>query len=182
MGKAPKSSRLLLPITTIEGHQDKTLEVDREEETITVIGSDGRRLGTVGWGMIIEHVAATQPQPPEETRNHPRASFLSKVRYRAASGSGSQIEGRATGVGGGGLFIESASPLSVGSEVDLEFTLPERSTDWFKARGAVAWVCPKPDQYTFTSGMGIRFTSIAEDTRARILAFVRSLKRKEADS
>lgn len=179
MGKEPKTSRLVLPVLATEAHRGKALEVDREKETITILGPEGQRLGTAGWGALIEHLAVAAPPPPEESRTHPRASFLSKVRYRPAGG-GAQIEARATGVGGGGLFIESASPLPVGSELEVEFTLPERSADWFKARGAVAWVCPKPDQYTFASGMGIRFTWIAEETRARVVAFVKALKRKEA--
>jgi type IV pilus assembly protein PilZ len=182
MGKGnQKPSRLVLTVTTSEAHQGKTLDVDREQETITAVGADGRRLGTIGWPLLLDYITATQPAPPEEGRTHPRASFLSKVRYRTGT-QGPLVESRATGVGGGGLFIESAAPLSVGASIELEFTLPERASDWLKARGAVAWVCPKPDQYTFASGMGIRFTSISEDARARVLAFVQSLKRKDAEA
>ncbi len=44
-------------------------------------------------------------------------------------------------------------------------------------RGTVACVCPKPDQYTFCSGMGVRFTTITTEARERVLALVNSLKR-----
>lgn len=180
MSKDRKRPTITLPVMTTEAHQGKTLEVDRENETISLIGSSGETLGTVTWASLIEHICASQAQEAlRETRQHPRASLLSKVRYRTATG-GAQTESRATGVGGGGLFIESTSPLAVGSEIELEFTLPDRSGDWFKARGSVAWVCPKPDQYTFAAGMGIRFSTIAEETRTRIMAFVNSLSRKDA--
>jgi hypothetical protein len=46
----------------------------------------------------------------------------------------------------------------------------------------VVWVCPKADQYTFASGMGIRFTAISQEIRTRVLAFVQSIKRKEAEA
>jgi type IV pilus assembly protein PilZ len=88
------------------------------------------------------------------------------------------LESRATGIGGGGLFIESASPLPVGTDLELEFTLPERSTQWLRARGTVVWVCPKADQYTFSPGMGIRFTKISDEARGLVLALVESLRRK----
>jgi Tfp pilus assembly protein PilZ len=58
----------------------------------------------------------------------------------------------------------------------MEFSLPERSSDWLVAKGVVAWVCPKADQYTFSPGMGVRFTEVSNDTRARILELVRSLQ------
>ena len=79
-------------------------------------------------------------------------------------------------MGGGGLFTESQSPLSVGTKLSLEFSLPERPNEWLTAKGVVAWVCPKADQYTFSPGMGVRFTDIATDIRNRVLELVKSLQ------
>ena len=38
------------------------------------------------------------------------------------------------------------------------------------------WVCPKADQYTFSPGMGVRFTEINPDIRNRVLEVVKSLQ------
>jgi len=56
----------------------------------------------------------------------------------------------------------------------MEFSLPEKPLEWLPVRGTVAWVCPKADQYTFSPGMGVRFTEIAADVRDQILEVVKS--------
>ena len=58
----------------------------------------------------------------------------------------------------------------------LEFSLPERPNEWLPAKGLVAWVCPKADQYTFSPGMGVRFTEINPDIRNRVLELVKSFQ------
>ena len=50
------------------------------------------------------------------------------------------------------------------------------TNEWLAAKGVVAWVCPKADQYTFSPGMGVRFTDIAPDIRNRVLELVKSLQ------
>jgi type IV pilus assembly protein PilZ len=44
------------------------------------------------------------------------------------------------------------------------------------AKGLIAWVCPKADQYTFSPGMGVRFTEINPEIRNRVLELVKSVK------
>jgi uncharacterized protein (TIGR02266 family) len=176
MGKSGKSTRAAFPVTKAE-HRGKTFEVDGAQETISLLDQAGEPLGTIAWQTVIELICTASPPQPEQMRAQPRASFLSKVRYAPAGGR--PTESRATGVGGGGLFIESQAPLPVGTDLELEFTLPERPDRWLKARGAVAWVCPKADQYTFSPGMGIRFTKIADETRDLVLGLVHSLRRKQ---
>ncbi|MDP1756554.1 MAG: PilZ domain-containing protein, partial [Pseudohongiella sp.] len=78
-------------------------------------------------------------------------------------------------IGGGGLFIESTTPLPVGTKLAMDFSLPEQPSEWIQAKGVVAWVCPKADQYTFSPGMGVRFTDIQPEARDRILAIVKTL-------
>ena len=82
----------------------------------------------------------------------------------------------AGGIGGGGLFIESTAPLPVGTKLAMEFSLPEQPVEWIPAKGVVAWVCPKADQYTFSPGMGVRFSDIAPEARERIHAIVKTLE------
>ena len=169
-----------LPIVATKVHQGKSLELDTKRETISLLGSDGQVLGVVSWGAIVDYISFSQLQArPNEGRLQPRVSLMAKVRYVAPDGS--QVESRATGVGGGGLFIESHAPMAVGTEFTVSFALPDRSAEWLEAKGKVAWVCPKADQYTFFPGMGVRFTSVAPDTRARMLEFVNSLKKSDPE-
>lgn len=130
-------------------------------------------------GAIVDYINFSQQQArPNEARTEPRVSLTAKVRYLAPDGS--SVESRATGVGGGGLFIESTAPVAIGTELTVSFALPDRSAEWLEAKGRVAWVCPKADQYTFFPGMGVRFTTVAPDTRARMLEFVNSLKKTDS--
>jgi len=164
-----------LPVITTIIHKGKALELDCERELITVRGSKGEKLGSVTWASIIEQ-ARPLPEPDRwnELRDQPRLSLVLKVRYTTAGGK--TIESRAGGIGGGGLFIESVSPLPVGTDISLEFALPDQPAEWLHAKGAIAWVCPKPDHYTFSPGMGVQFTDIHLDARARIVELVKSLR------
>lgn len=167
-----------LPLVVTKAHQGKSLELDTKRETITLLGSDGQVLGVVSWGAIVDYINFSQQQDrPNEARTQPRVTLTAKVRYLASDGS--QVESRATGVGGGGIFIESTAPMAIGTEVTVSFALPDRSAEWLEAKGKVAWVCPKADQYTFFPGMGVRFTTVAPATRARMLEFVNSLKKSD---
>jgi type IV pilus assembly protein PilZ len=167
-----------LPVAATKAHQGKSLELDTKRETIALLGSEGQVLGVVSWGAIIDYISFSQQQArPNEARTQPRVSLTAKVRYLASDGS--QVESRATGVGGGGLFIESTAPMVIGTELTVSFALPDRPAEWLEAKGKVAWVCPKADQYTFFPGMGVRFTTVAADTQARMLEFVNSLKKPD---
>jgi type IV pilus assembly protein PilZ len=167
-----------LPVITTLVHKGKALELDCERELITIRGAKGEKLGSVTWASIIEQ-ARPFPDPDRwnELREQPRLSLVLKVRYTTPGGK--TVESRAGGIGGGGLFIESISPLPVGTNISLEFALPDRPTDWMHASGIIAWVCPKPDHYTFSPGMGVRFTDIDLEDRARIIELVKSLRGAE---
>lgn len=164
-----------LPVITTVAHKGKALELDCERELITVRGAKGEKLGSVSWASIIEQ-ARPVPEPDrwKELRDQPRLSLVLKVRYTTAGGK--TIESRAGGIGGGGLFIESASPLPVGTGISVEFALPDEPGEWMHAKGAIAWVCPKPDHYTFSPGMGVQFTDIGLEARARIIELVKLLR------
>jgi type IV pilus assembly protein PilZ len=168
-----------LSVTVTQGHRGKFLEVDCEQETITLLGLEGQQMGTLPWESIIDQILALRPpkssKSSKEARTEPRVFLSVKVRYSTSEGK--RFEGRAGGIGGGGLFIERTSPLPVGTKLKIEFALPERPSEWLEAKGTVAWVCPKADQYTFSPGMGVRFTEISTDVRGRVVELVRSLRR-----
>ena len=165
------------PVTLTTAHKGKSLEIDSNREMVTVLGPTGERLGTVPYASIIEYIQGpNQPAPPGDLRAQSRLSLLLKVRYNAPTGQ--RFESRASGIGGGGLFIESTAPLPIGTELALEFALPDQPSDWLPAKGTVAWACPKADQYTFFPGMGVRFTDVSPDVRQRVTELVNSVKRK----
>lgn len=165
-----------LPVIVTQGHKGKALELDCEQETITLLGLRGEQLGTLTWESVIDQIMASrEPKDPKEARTDPRVSLSVKVKYSTPEGK--LFESRAGGIGGGGLFIESTTPPPVGTKLEIEFALPDGPSEWLEAKGAVAWVCPKADQYTFSPGMGVRFTDISAEARGRVMNLVRSLKR-----
>jgi type IV pilus assembly protein PilZ len=162
-------------IVSSSRHKGKTLEVDSSKEVLTLIGINGEALGSLPWDFLIDQILTTQKPPqPREARSEPRISLSIRVKYTTPEGL--QFESRAGGIGGGGLFIESFTPLAVGTKLAMEFTLPEKPDEWLSAKGGIAWVCPKADQYTFSPGMGVRFTDISAETRNRVLNLVHSVK------
>lgn len=166
------------PVVSSLRHKGKTIELDSAREIIALIGLNGEPMGNMSWDFVIDQILAYRKPPVlKEARSEPRVSLSFRVRYKTPEGQ--QFESRAGGIGGGGLFIESQSPLSVGTKLTMEFSLAERTDEWLAAKGVVAWVCPKADQYTFSPGMGVRFTDIAPDIRSRVLDLVKSLQHVE---
>ncbi len=170
-----------LPVVVTKAHKGKALQLDSERETITLLGPQGESLGSVSWELVINQILRLrEPKVGSELRGQPRISLLVKVRYSTPEGK--QFESRATGIGGGGLFIESNTPLPVGMELAVEFALPDRPTEWLRAKARVAWVCHKPDQYSFFPGMGVRFTDISEAARNRVVEMVHSMRQASGPS
>jgi len=176
--KERETQPVKLPIRLTKGHEGKSLEVDRERETISLIGPEGESLGTVSWEAVIGCIrGASEKARVIEMRVHPRVSLQFKVRYKTPEGV--QLEGQASGIGSGGLFIESTAPQPKGTRFSLAFALPDRSAEWLEAKGEVAWICPQRDQYTASPGMGIKFTEIAPKVRDRILELVNSIRKSD---
>jgi len=163
-----------LQVTTTEAHQGKTLEIDYDQETITLLGAKGDPVGTVTWSSIIDYIESADVQDGDRhVRAHPRAPLAIKIRY--ATKEGKQFESITGGIGGGGLFIESGAPLPVGSELTVEFTLPDRPLERMKAKARVAWVRKKPERYLLFPGMGVQFTDIHPQARQQVMDLVTAL-------
>lgn len=166
------------PVSSSLRHRGKVLELDAAREIITLLGINGEPIGSLSWDFVIDQILAYRKPPVQkEVRSEPRISLAFRVRYNTPEGQ--RFESRAGGIGGGGLFIESQSPLPVGTKLAMEFSLPEKPTEWLPAKGIVAWVCPKADQYTFSPGMGVRFTDVTPEIRDRILELVKSVQGTE---
>ena len=163
-----------LPVTATKAHKGKLLELDDERETVRLIGVGGAQLGTVPWESVIDLILGERVQnQPEGLRTELMDSLI--VNVRCCTPDGQWFKSWPSGVGEEGIFIESNNPLPVGTKLTIEFALPNCPSEWLGAKGVVAWVCPKPDQYTFSPGMGVRFTEISEEGRARLVDLVKFL-------
>ncbi|MBI3356069.1 MAG: PilZ domain-containing protein [Nitrospirae bacterium] len=161
------------PVSSSLRHKGKVLELDAAREVVTLLGINGDPIGSLSWDFVIDQILAYRKLPVQkEVRSEPRISLAFRVRYNTPEGP--RFESRAGGIGGGGLFIESQAPLPMGTKLAMEFSLPEKPSEWLPAKGMVAWVCPKADQYTFSPGMGVRFTEITQEVRQRILELVKT--------
>jgi uncharacterized protein (TIGR02266 family) len=164
------------PVSLSLRHKGKVIEFDAEHERVVLLDSSGEVIGNLSWDFVIDQILAYRKvSVQKEVRSEPRISLAFRVRYNNPEGS--RCESRAGGIGGGGLFIESQTPLPVGTRLAMEFAFSEKPEEWMPAKGTVAWVCPKADQYTFSPGMGVRFTEIAEDIRDRIHELVKSIQK-----
>lgn len=163
-----------LAVTNSEMHQGKMLELDCDQEIMTVLDTKGHLIGSVSWDSLIEWIRSTsQEEDARHIRAHPRAPLAVKVHYSTPEGK--EYDGLTGGIGGGGLFIESSMPLPVGSTVNIEFALPDRPLDMIQASGKVCWVRSKPDRFTLYPGMGIQFTDIDAKARDHVMDLVKSL-------
>lgn len=164
------------PVTTVQEHVGKILEIDCEREMLTLIGEKGQRLGTLGWGMLIERILAVDEDTRfAHSRAHPRAPLAIKI--HCTTSEGKHFDSLTGGIGGGGLFIESSAPLAPGTELTVEFALPDRPADKYSAKARVAWTRAKPERYLLFPGMGVQFTEINEDARHRLIELTNALNR-----
>ena len=165
------------PVSSSLRHRGKVVELDAAREMVTLLGINGEPIGSLSWDFVIDQILAHRKPPvQQEVRSEPRILLSFRVRYDTPEGH--RFESRAGGISGGGLFIESQAPLPVGTKLAMEFSLPEKTMEWLSAKGIVAWVCPKADQYTFSPGMGVRFTEVTSEIRERILELVKSAQDK----
>lgn len=164
------------PVTLTQGHEGKMVEMDVEHEVMTLRSAKGELLGTLSWGDVIERILASEDDARfAHARSHPRAPLAVKVRYTTPEGK--QFDSLTGGIGGGGLFIESSQPLAPGTELAIEFALPDRPWEKHKAKAKVAWTRNKPERYLLFPGMGVQFTDIDEKSRKELVELVAALNR-----
>lgn len=163
-------------VTSSADHQGKTLEVDANREVIALHGSDGKLLGAVSWKDLIERIVTSDDDTRfAHTRAHPRAPLAVKVKYTTPEGK--QFDSLTGGIGGGGFFIESSQPLAPGTELAVEFALPDRPWEKHKARAKVAWTRNKPERYLLFPGMGVQFIEIDDKSRKELVELVAAINR-----
>lgn len=163
-------------VVSTAGHQGKSLLIDPGHEAINVHDTAGQLLGNMPWGAIIERVLASSEDARfAHCRTQPRAPLALKVRYTTPEGK--QFDSLTGGIGGGGLFIESGAPLSPGTELAVEFALPDRPWDKFQAKAKVAWVRNRPERYLLFPGMGVQFMELDKKIEEQLVGLVEALNR-----
>ena len=164
------------PVLSIEAHQGKSLEVDCDRETLTLWGQCGEPLGSLTWAWVIDRILSNSESDAfAHCRAYPRAPLAIKVSCETEDGQ--RFESLTGGIGGGGLFIESSSPLAPGSELSVEFALPDSPQRTISARAKVVWRRHKVERLLMFPGMGLQFTDIPEDARNQIVTLVEALNR-----
>ena len=165
-----------LPVSGTEGCEGNSLEVDSEKETITLLDGHDTLVGTVTWEQIVDFVQASQEKTlAKNARTHARARLAIKVHYQTPEGK--QFESLTSGIGAGGLFIETSVPLPRGADIGVEFLLPDNPWERIKANAKVAWIRRKTERYVLPPGMGLMFTDITAEDRRKIEELVKALNR-----
>ena len=68
-------------------------------------------------------------------------------------------------------------PLPKGTELEVEFLLPDNPWERIKARATVTWVRRKTERYVLPPGMGLVFTDITPEARKKVEELVVALNR-----
>ena len=105
-----RAAHVKFPVVSSARHKGKTIEIDPSKEVITLVGINGEPMGSLAWDFLVDQIL-TYRKPPQsrEARSEPRISLSIRVKYQTPEGT--PFESRAGGIGGGGLFIESFTPL-----------------------------------------------------------------------
>lgn len=105
-----------------------------------------------------------------EKRQSKRVPFKVKVDYHY---EGNFLFEYATDISQHGIFIETKEPLSIGSEVTLQFTLPNEKKN-IEVSGTVMWINAN-NANSKNPGMGIQFNSLRDIDKETITTLIRRL-------
>jgi len=164
------------PVIKTEGHAGKILEMNAGQEVVTLHSGTGKLLGALSWGAVIEQILANEDEARfGHIRVHQRAPLAVKIQYTTLGGK--QFDSLTSGIGTGGLFIESSAPLAPGSELSIEFALPDRPRKKHKVKATVVWTRSKLERQILFPGMGVQFTDIDENVRNELVKLIDALNR-----
>jgi len=107
--------------------------------------------------------------------NKRRAARLHHQIPVAYKSVGSFLSDWATNISHGGLFINTRSPLPVGTDVKLLVQIPGAAFP-FELGGRVTRVTEYDNKANMVPGMGVEFTDVDEPRRKVIEAFVARLR------
>lgn len=115
-------------------------------------------------------MADKTPSHPQRQANRLHHEIL--VAYRTMDGF---ITDWAVNISKGGLFVNTRSPLPVGSQIRLIVSLPSAAFP-FDLQGKVSWVNEFDNAANLVPGMGIEFIDVDDEKKAKISEFVEKLR------
>jgi uncharacterized protein (TIGR02266 family) len=164
-----------LPIKMIAGYEGSMLVLDSTRERLSVISSIGEVLGTVSWAAVIDLVRSQRGGDEDRAAVHGMVPLALKVHYHAAGALSG--EGLTAEFGGGGFFLETGTPLPVGTELTVEFSLPDQPHLRHTSKAKVVWVRHKPERHLFLPGMEVQFVDLPEAIHRQVRDLVLALQR-----
>jgi len=115
-------------------------------------------------------------ETPKGPQRPPRLQHELMVAYRVPGGPLFSTHW-AVNLSGGGMFINTSTPLAVNSPLELVISLPDGAAP-LELSGRVARVAASEHP---TAGMGIEFVDVDDDKRSRIEHFVTRLRQALPD-
>lgn len=118
-------------------------------------------------------MAITRKYLPVTERKSPR--YTARLRVQYGLDSQTLLADYSVNLSTGGLFIETVSPLPVGTPLVIEFILPANGAV-IECQGKVAWV-NHPEMLknpSFPSGMGLQFLAMPMDDMNSIREFIKN--------
>lgn len=114
--------------------------------------------------------AAGKPPAPQSQRVQQRVKMQAAVDFGSDNNFFSGFSGN---ISDGGLFVATVKHLAIGTQIDLNFSLP--SGERIQAQGVVRWVREVNDKDPDSMpGLGVQFTRLDETAQAAIERFVAS--------
>jgi len=109
----------------------------------------------------------------KERRRYPRKEVWLEIYYQHLDDF---FYDYAINLSRGGMFIKTARPLPVGTEINLRFSIPGKK-EVIETKGKVVRVVKPDDPRGYPSGMGIEFQRLTE----RDIELINSLWEEEAE-
>ncbi len=105
-------------------------------------------------------------------RSGPRVETVVKVDYRTTDAFFTDF---AENMSEGGMFISTLQPLPPGTELLIEFLLPEVNRP-LKVKAKVVWSRKRTTTHDKRRGMGVKFEQISKSDKEMIAGVVRKLR------
>lgn len=158
--------------TSQQDSEKGALELDPHQEIVRIFSSKGSLLGSLSWGTLIDVIINSSPfANHQNSRKMTRAPLAIKVHYVGPNHR--QSQGMTGGIGTGGLFIETASPYPVHTDLTVKFAIPTQPEHPISAKAKVSWTRGRTERLVLMPGMGIEFTTIENSTRAALTQFIK---------
>lgn len=124
----------------------------------------------MSWSETLKKLRAFFFRNISDQRKYPRVAITVKVTNLS---SGNFTYFMASNVSVGGMFLRCDEPLSMGTPLKLQFSLPETKDPILIEADVVRIQRSAPDAASSApSGMGIKFTSISKKDQKAILEYV----------